>query len=291
MHAPRVHSEPEAGWLGDGGPTSGCLTGTVAERGRIHAFTAHNPPSPPRKVQWLIIGTTTGVIGTFNAAVLRFTLQQEEQTLDKEYDRWAPGFQSFFKSFKLERKGGRWKEGMCLWCGPVPRSLGPAGYQGLADKGAWREHTLAERGRDAGQAAFQPTCAAMHSLKVDAPRAAGPPFPAPRRLAGEEQAVFKQLGLPGVHHTHTFKKTLMTRLSLATSRLCATRGAVMATIILIAGLLIGATAVLWNETAQLLVNSVTVSRAAKGGRGRCSRGSAVTHHTNCAAPSLVSSEG
>ncbi len=38
---------------------------------------------------WLIIGTTTGVIGTFNAAVLRFTLQQEERTLDKEYDRWA----------------------------------------------------------------------------------------------------------------------------------------------------------------------------------------------------------
>lgn len=38
---------------------------------------------------WLIIGTTTGVIGTFNAAVLRFTLQQEERTLDEEYDRWA----------------------------------------------------------------------------------------------------------------------------------------------------------------------------------------------------------
>lgn len=81
----------------------------------------------------------------------------------------------------------------------------------------------------------------------------------------------------------------MTRLSLATSRLCATRGAVMATIFLILGLLIGATAVLWNETAQLLVNSVTVSRAARGGRGRCSRGSAVTHHTNCAASSRVSS--
>lgn len=174
----------EAGWLGAAWPPSGCLTGTVAERGRIHAFTAHNPPSPPRKVQWLIIGTTTGVIGTFNAAVLRFTLQQEEQTLDREYDRWEPGFQSFFKAFKLERKGGRWKEGVCLWCGPVPRSLGPAGYQGLADKGAWREHTLAERGRDAGQAAIQRTCAAMHSLKVDAPRAAGPPSLPSLRLAG-----------------------------------------------------------------------------------------------------------
>ncbi|KAI7841078.1 hypothetical protein COHA_005305 [Chlorella ohadii] len=113
---------------------------------------------------WLIIGTTTGVIGTFNAAVLRFTLQQEERTLDKEYDS----------------------------------------------------------------------------------------------LAAEEQAVFKRLGLPGVHHTHQYKETLMVRLSLATSRLCATRTAVLATMLLILALLIGATAVLWNETAQLLVNSVTM---------------------------------
>ena len=50
----------------------------------------------------------------------------------------------------------------------------------------------------------------------------------------------------------------MARLSLATSRLCATRTAVLATMLLILALLIGATAVLWNETAQLLVNSVTM---------------------------------
>ena len=70
--------------------------------------------------------------------------------------------------------------------------------------------------------------------------------------------MFKRLGLPGVHHTHQYKETLMARLSLATSRLCATRTAVLATMLLILALLIGATAVLWNETAQLLVNSVTM---------------------------------
>ncbi|PRW60542.1 iron zinc ion transporter [Chlorella sorokiniana] len=113
---------------------------------------------------WLIIGTSTGVIGTFNAAVLRFTLQQEERTLDKEYDR----------------------------------------------------------------------------------------------LGEEEQAVFHKLGLPGVHHMHQAKQTLMARISLAVSRACATRAAVLASLLLIAGLLIGATVVLWSETAQLLVNSTTM---------------------------------
>lgn len=60
---------------------------------------------------WLIIGTTTGVIGTFNAAVLRFTLQQEERTLDKEYDRWAE------------------REGRCTHRarGAVPRWVAPTG--------------------------------------------------------------------------------------------------------------------------------------------------------------------
>lgn len=112
----------------------------------------------------LIIGTFTGVVGTLNAAVLRFTLQQEEYSLGAEYDRFI----------------------------------------------------------------------------------------------AEDLAIFNKLGMRGAHHDHFYKQTMMTRISMATSKVCATPLAVTLTLLLIIGLLIGATVVLWSETSQLLINSITM---------------------------------
>lgn len=113
---------------------------------------------------WLIIGTWTGVVGTFNAAVLRYTLYRQEETTEIEYTA----------------------------------------------------------------------------------------------LIEQDKVIFKELGLPCIDQMANSKPNLMTRLGMFTSWVCATPWAVLATLILILGLLIGATVVLWNETAQLLVNSVTM---------------------------------
>ncbi|KAL4515137.1 hypothetical protein Ndes2526A_g09556 [Nannochloris sp. 'desiccata'] len=113
---------------------------------------------------WLIVGTWTGVVGTFNAAVLRYNLYRQEEKAEAEYDI----------------------------------------------------------------------------------------------LIEQDKAIFKELGLPCTNQVIDLKPNLMTRLSTFTSWVCATPWAVLATLCLILGLLIGATVVLWNETAQLLVNSVTM---------------------------------
>lgn len=113
---------------------------------------------------WLIVGTWTGVVGTFNAAVLRYNLYRQEEKAESEYDV----------------------------------------------------------------------------------------------LIEQDKAIFKELGLPCNNQVIDFKPNVMTQLSEYTSWVCATPWAVLATLCLILGLLIGATVVLWNETAQLLVNSVTM---------------------------------
>lgn len=113
---------------------------------------------------WLIVGTWTGVVGTFNAAVLRYSLFREETKAKAEYGR----------------------------------------------------------------------------------------------LIAEDKAIFSRMGLRATEQTDFFVSTVMTRISLFTSRVCASPWAVGGTLALIVGLLVGATVVLWNETAQLLVNSVTM---------------------------------
>lgn len=113
---------------------------------------------------WLIVGTWTGLAGTFNAAVLRYSLYREERQGKAEYDR----------------------------------------------------------------------------------------------LIAQDKAIFRKLGLRGSETSHSFVPTLMSRVSMFASRMCASPWAVTGTLALIIGLLVGATAVLWNETAQLLVNSVTM---------------------------------
>ena len=113
---------------------------------------------------WLIIGTWTGVVGTFNSAVLRYSLYQEEERSSKEY--------------------------------------------GL--------------------------------------------------LTEQDKELFAVVGLECPEHKTDTDLNLMTRISKFISRICATRWAVFAVLSLITGLLVGATVALWNETAQLLVNSVTM---------------------------------
>jgi low-affinity ferrous iron transport protein len=114
---------------------------------------------------WLIIGTWTGVVGTFNSAVLRYSLYNEEQRSSREYDI----------------------------------------------------------------------------------------------LTEQDKAIFKEVGLPCPETPMSdFQPDLMARISISISRICATRWAVLAVLTLILGLLVGATVVLWDETVQLLVNSVTM---------------------------------
>lgn len=113
---------------------------------------------------WLIIGTFTGVVGTFNAAVLRYSLYRFEHKTSHEYDA----------------------------------------------------------------------------------------------LLEQDRAIFEDLSLPFPNQHIRYKKDVMTRISLFFSWICATPWAVLAILALIIALLIGATVVLWNETAQLLVNSVTM---------------------------------
>lgn len=114
---------------------------------------------------WLIVGTWTGVVGTFNAAVLRYSLFKEEERIGSEY----------------------------------------------------------------------------------------------AILTQQDKAIFMELALPcPERRAPTFKPNLMTQISIFISRMCATPWAVLAVLTLIVGLLIGATAALWDETTQLLVNSVTM---------------------------------
>jgi low-affinity ferrous iron transport protein len=114
---------------------------------------------------WLIIGTWSGVVGTFNAAVLRYSLFRQEEKAEKEYDA----------------------------------------------------------------------------------------------LIEQDKVIFNALGLKCTDQRLDHSKLgCMTRFSLFTSWVCATPWAVLSTLTLIIGLLIGATVVLWTETAQLLVNSVTM---------------------------------
>lgn len=113
---------------------------------------------------WLIIGTWTGVVGTFNAAVLRYSLQHQAEKSSKEFDV----------------------------------------------------------------------------------------------IFEQDSVLFKELGLQCTNQMSDLKPNLMTRVSMFTSWVCATPWAVLATLALIIGMLVGATIMLWTETAQLFVNSVTM---------------------------------
>lgn len=114
---------------------------------------------------WLIIGTFSGLVGTLNASVLRYSMFRSEKIIEREYDA----------------------------------------------------------------------------------------------LAEQDSVMYDMLSLPFPNQvSQQSNKGVMIRTSLFFSRICATSWSVIGTMSLIVGLLLGATVVLWNESAQLLVNSVTM---------------------------------
>ena len=114
---------------------------------------------------WLIIGTFSGLVGTLNASVLRYSMFRSEKVIEREYDA----------------------------------------------------------------------------------------------LAEQDSVMYDMLSLPFPNQvSQQSNKGVMIRTSLFFSRICATSWSVIGTMSLIVGLVLGATVVLWNESAQLLVNSVTM---------------------------------
>lgn len=113
---------------------------------------------------WLIIGTYTGLVGTFNASVLRYSLYNAETKISSEYDA----------------------------------------------------------------------------------------------LIEEDRKVFEELQIPFPNQELSYETGPMVRLGLSFRCICGTPWTVLTILALIIALVAYATVVLWNQTAQLVVNSVTM---------------------------------